>query len=216
MATSERSNDRAERLTDEALLALGRELRRARVGSGLSQRTLEASTGISKSEIGRIERGRAPMVPLRVVIRQATALGLAFPLKPYPSGDALRDTGQARLLERFRQRLHPSLRWQTEVPLQIPGDRRAWDAVCGRQAWRVGVEAETVLDDSQAVDRPVSLKRRDGGVDHVVILIADTPRNRRALEAAPAGFSDFPLRTREIMTALAAGREPGDSGIVVI
>jgi transcriptional regulator with XRE-family HTH domain len=216
MATSERSSDRAERLSDEALVALGRELRRARVGSGLSQRSLEAATGISKSEIGRIERGRAPMVPLRVVIRHATALGLALPLKPYPSGDALRDTGQARLLERFRQRLHPSLRWQTEVPLPIPGDRRAWDAVCGREAWRVGVEAETVLDDSQAVDRRVSLKGRDGGVDHVVILLADTPRNRRALEAAAAGFSDFPLRTREIMTALANGHEPRGSGIVVM
>jgi transcriptional regulator with XRE-family HTH domain len=216
MATSERPNNRAERLTDEALTALGREFRRARIGGGLSQRTLEASTGISKSEIGRIERGRAPMVPLRVVIRHATALGLALPLKPYPSGDALRDAGQARLLERFRQRLHPSLRWQTEVPLPIPGDRRAWDAVCGREAWRVGVEAETVLDDSQAVDRRVSLKRRDGGVDHVVILIADTPRNRRALELASAGFSGFPLRTREIMTALGAGHEPRGSGVVIL
>lgn len=216
MATSERSSDRADRLSDDALAALGRELRRARVGSGLSQRTLEAATGISKSEIGRIERGRAPMVPLRVVIRHATALGLALPLKPYPSGDALRDTGQGRLLERFRQRLHPSLRWQTEVPLPIPGDRRAWDAVCGREKWRVGVEAETVLDDSQAVDRRVRLKGRDGGVDHVVILLADTPRNRRALEAAAAGFSEFPLRTREIMTALASGHEPRGSGIVVL
>jgi transcriptional regulator with XRE-family HTH domain len=216
MATSERSNDRAERLTDEGLIAIGRELRRARVGSGLSQRTLEAATGISKSEIGRIERGRAPMVPLRVVIRQATALGLTIPLKLYPGGDPLRDMGQARLLERFRQRLHPSLRWDTEVPLPIPGDRRAWDAVCGREAWRVGVEAETVLDDSQAVDRRVSLKRRDGGVDHVVILIADTPRNRRALEQTAAGFSGFPLRTREIMAALGAGLEPRGSGVVIL
>ena len=156
------------------------------------------------------------MVPLRVVIRHATALGLALPLKPYPSGDALRDAGQARLLERFRQRLHPSLRWQTEVPLPIPGDRRAWDAVCGRAAWRVGVEAETVLDDSQALERRVGLKRRDGGVDHVVILIADTPRNRRALEAAATAFSGFPLRTRELMTALGAGHEPSGSGIVVM
>jgi hypothetical protein len=60
------------------------------------------------------------------------------------------------------------------------------------------------------------LKGRDGGVDHVVILLADTPRNRRALEAAAAGFSGFPLRTREIMTALASGQEPRGSGIVVM
>lgn len=216
MATSERRNDRAERLADETLITLGRQLRIARVGAGLSQRTLEASTGISHSEICRIERGRSPNVPLRTLVLLGTSLGLVIPARPFPEGDAIRDAGHARLLERLRVRLHPSLRWRTEVPLPSPGDRRSWDAVTGAAGWRAGVEAETVIDDTQALERRLSLKRRDGGVDHVILLIADTPRNRRALAAAPAAFSDLPLRPRQIMTALAAGRDPGGSGIVIL
>jgi transcriptional regulator with XRE-family HTH domain len=216
MATSERPNDRAERLADESLVMLGRELRHARVGAGLSQRALEAATGISHSEICRIERGRAPNVPFRTLVRLAAALGLVIPARPYPEGEAIRDAGHARLLERLHSRLHSTLRWRTEVPLPAPGDRRSWDAVTGGVDWRAGVEAETVIDDTQALERRLSLKRRDGGLAHDILLIADTPRNRRALAAAPAAFSDFPLRGREILTALAAGRGPGGSGIVML
>lgn len=216
MATRERRNDRADRLADEALISLGRQLRIARLGSGLSQRTVEAATGVSHSEISRVERGRSRNVPLRSLVMIATSLGLVVPMRLYPEGDAIRDAGHARLLERLKARISPSLRWHTEVPLPTPGDRRSWDAVTGADDWRAGVEAETVIDDSQALERRLSLKRRDGGVDHVILLIADTPRNRRALAAAPAAFSDLPLDTRQIMTALAAGRDPGGSGIVIL
>jgi transcriptional regulator with XRE-family HTH domain len=216
MATRERRSDRADRLADETLASLGRELRRARIGAGVSQRTLQAATGVSHSEICRLERGRAPNVPLRTLVVLATSLGLIIPTRPYPEGDAIRDAGHARLLERFRRRLHPSLRWRTEVPLPSPGDRRSWDAVTGATSWRAGVEAETVIDDTQALERRLSLKRRDGGVDHVILLVADTPRNRRALAAAPAAFADYPIRGREILVALVAGREPRGSGIVLL
>jgi hypothetical protein len=50
----------------------------------------------------------------------------------------------------------------------------------------------------------------------VILLVADTPRNRRALAAAPAAFGDLPLRTREILAALRDGRDPGGSGIVIL
>jgi transcriptional regulator with XRE-family HTH domain len=196
--------------------ALGRELRHARIGAGLSQRALEAATGVSHSEICRIERGRAPNVPLRTLLVLATALGLTIPTRPFPQGDAIRDAGHARLLERLRVRLDPGLRWRTEVPLPTPGDRRSWDAVTGADQWRLGVEAETVIHDTQALERRLALKRRDGGVDHLILLVADTPRNRQALAAAPAAFSDLPLRARAILTALAAGRDPGGSGIVML
>jgi len=108
------------------------------------------------------------------------------------------------------------LRWSTEVPLPIPGDLRAWDAVVRGSTWRIGVEAETVIDDVQAVDRRLALKRRDGDVDHVILLVSDTPRNRRALAAAEAAFGDLPLRTRDVMAALHNGRDPGGNGIVFL
>jgi transcriptional regulator with XRE-family HTH domain len=216
MATSERLAARSERLADELIASFGRQLRIARVGSGLSQRSLESATGLSHAEVSKIERGRVADVPMRSLIRFAAAVGLAMPGRLYPSGDAIRDAGHARLLARFRAELHASLRWRTEVPLPIPGDLRSWDAVTGGHDWRIGVEAETVISDDQALERRLSLKRRDGGVDHVVLLIADTPRNRRALAAAPAAFGDLPLRTRAMLAALRTGTNPGASGIVIM
>ena len=100
--------------------------------------------------------------------------------------------------------------------MPIQADPRAWDALIAGPTWRIGVEGETVLDDVQAVERRLARKRRDGAVDHVILLLADTPRNRRALDAAPAAFGDLPLRTREVLAALRNGRDPGDSGIVVL
>ena len=109
-----------------------------------------------------------------------------------------------------------SLGWSTEVALPMPGDLRAWDAVIRGAGWTIGVEAETVLDHIQALERRLALKRRDGGVDHLILLVAHTARNRLALAGAPAAFADLPLRTREILVALRSGRDPGDSGIVIL
>jgi hypothetical protein len=104
----------------------------------------------------------------------------------------------------------------TEVALPIDGDRRAWDAMIVGAGWRVGVEAETVLDDIQAVERRLALKRRDGDVDHVILLVADTRRNRLALAAAPGAFGDLPPRARMARRTLAAGRNPGVGRFVTL
>jgi hypothetical protein len=137
-------------------------------------------------------------------------------LRAYPAGDAIRDVGQQRLLARFRPRLHPSLGWATEVVFPIEGDLRAWDAVIRGANWQIAVEAETVLDDIQAVERKLARKQRDGGIDHVILLVADTPRNRRALAAAPGAFATFSRDSRAMLRALREGRDPGCSGIVIL
>jgi hypothetical protein len=144
------------------------------------------------------------------------AVGLDVRVRAYPAGDPIRDAGQVRLLERLRVRLHPSLRWSTEVPLPIDGDLRAWDAVIRGANWRLPVEAETALDDIQATERGLTLKQRDGDADHVILLVADTRRNRAALAAAPGAFAELPLRTREILAALGTGTRPTGSGIVIL
>ncbi len=69
------------------------------------------------------------------------------------------------LLQDFRAGLHRSLAWSVEVPLPIPGDRRAWDGVIQGPGWRYGVEAETAPRDSQSLARRLSLKQRDGARD---------------------------------------------------
>ena len=102
------------------------------------------------------------------------------------------------------------------MPLPIPGDRRAWDALIRGEGWIMAVEAETVLDDLQAVERRITLKQRDGGVDHVIILVADTRRNQRALAAAPNAFPGFGREARAMLRALAAGRDPLGSCVVLL
>jgi hypothetical protein len=172
--------------------------------------------GLSRSAVARIEAGTRRSTTVEEFACLGATVGLDIRLRAYPAGDAIRDAGQARLLERLRARLNPSLAWRTEVPLPIAGDLRAWDAVIRGPAWRIGVEGETVLDDLQALERRLALKRRDGDVDHVVLLVADTQRNRRALASAPAAFADLPLRTREILAAMRNARDPGGSGIVIL
>jgi transcriptional regulator with XRE-family HTH domain len=193
-----------------------RDVRRARVGAGLSLRAVGAATGIDHGRLFRFEHGRIGELRIDDLGAVCAVVGLDLAIRAFPAGDAIRDAGQARLLERFRGRVHASLGWATEVPLPIPGDLRAWDALIRGPAWRIGVEAETVLDDVQAVERRLALKARDGEVDRVILLVADTKRNRRALVAAPAAFGDLPLRTRAILAALRDGRDPGQSGIVIL
>lgn len=164
----------------------------------------------------RFERGELEYLSVSDLGAWCAVVGLDLALRAYPGGDPLRDRAQLALLERFRSRLHPSLGWATEVPLPIEGDLRAWDAVIRGDGWRIAVEAETVLDDLQAVERRLALKRRDGRIDHVILLVADTRRNRRALASAPGAFADLPLRTRDILNALGRGVHPGGSGIVIV
>jgi transcriptional regulator with XRE-family HTH domain len=188
----------------------------ARRGAGLSLDDVGAACGLSGSAVGRIESGATKTVDVRTFAAIAAVVGLEVRLRAYPAGDPIRDAGQQRLLERLRARLHPTLRWSTEVPLPIEGDLRAWDALIKGHDWRLAVEAETVLDDLQALERRLALKRRDGSEDHLLLLVADTHRNRRALALAPAAFAELPLNTRAILRALAWGDDPDTSGIVIL
>ena len=215
MATTERSIDRARRRATEDLRTLGGEIRRARTASGVSLREVESRTGVGYAQLSRFERALT-VLDLTDIYVVAGSVGLDVRIRAWPGGDPIRDAGQARLLNRLRRELHAAIRWRTEVPLPIPGDLRAWDAMIGGSGWRLAVEAETVLSDVQAVERRLALKRRDGGVEHVLLLVADTPRNRRARAAAPAAFADLAGSPRDVLAALRAGRDPGTSAAVFL
>ena len=196
---------------------IGDELRRARRGAGLSQRVVGRASGLSHSTVSRIEHGRLPNASIAELARVGAVVGLRVSLRAYPGDDPLRDAGHVKLLSRFRRHVSASLAWQTEVPLPIEGDRRAWDAVIRGPTFRIGVEAETRVIDAQAISRKLSLKRRDGGVDSVVLVLAATATNRATAPALISAFDgQLHVDARTILDALGRGADPGGSGIVIL
>ena len=217
MVTKERRLDRARRLAQRAVAIVGEELREARLQAGLTQTELGEAVGLSKSEISRIELGRARSVPYERLVLIAAALGLDVPLRTFPAGEPVRDAAQLALLAGFRRLLPATLGWRTEVPLNVPGDRRAWDAVIEGRGWRVPVEAETRLRDIQALSRRIALKQRDDRADVVILLVADTRHNRHVLRLAAADLAaTFPTSGHAALRALSEGRQPAGSAIVLL
>jgi len=217
MAAHEKHVDRAERAALHALTEIGRELRLARLNHDLSQTVAGDAAGISHAAWSRLERGVAPGASVRDLARALAVVGLDLGVRAFPGGRILRDEAHVQLLERFRQQLGADARWATEVPLPNAGDRRSWDGLARVARVRIGVEAETRARDSQELQRRVSGKRRDGAVDHVILLLADTRHNRAFLRAAGEGFhAAFPVDGATALQRLAAGRDPGGSAIVLL
>lgn len=218
MAGSNRRLDRALRLSRDLTVEAAREIMLSRDQAGLSQDAAGSAVGMSGSQYGRIERAELRHVSVEQLSRAASAVGLRPSLRLYPDGDAVRDAGHIRLLERLRNRLAPALPWRTEVPLHGQRDLRSWDAQILYPGGRDAVEAETRIRDAQATWRRIAMKLRDDPtVDHVILLIADTPSNRRAIALVRELLrSELPLDTRSVLIALAAGRSPGANGVAFL
>ncbi len=78
------------------------------------------------------------------------------------------------------------------------------------------VEAETRLDDLQALERRVRIKQRDLRIRRVILLVADTRHNRSVVTAHPELVERFPVTMRACLAALRAGRDPGGDSIVLL
>lgn len=205
------------RLAAWQLSEVGREIRLARVMAGRTQRDLGRSIGTSACRISLVERGQVASVSYRQLARMAAAVGLKLSVRAYPVGRRLLDKPQLDLLGALRARASQAWRWQTEVPMPIPGDLRAADAVATIEGCSVLCELWTRLADWQAQSRGALLKQRDLRADRLLIVLRATRANREALAAAgPASGGSFPLGSREVIRALAAGRDPGQNGIVVL
>jgi transcriptional regulator with XRE-family HTH domain len=194
---------------------LGRNLRIARLDANLGLDEVAKVAGLSSSQASRIERGLVPTLTFEQAVRMGAAVGLDLSARLYPAGDPIRDAAHAALIERLRLRLHPSLTLLTEVPLPIPGDRRAWDAVIRGAGWQMPAEAETRPRDMQALDRRIALKLRDAGFEHVLLVLLDSAANRRLVRtgAIPPRFSGD---GRGALARLAEGRHPGESAVMLL
>jgi hypothetical protein len=197
--------------------AIGRDVRLARTGAGASLREAAGRVGMSHAQFRRIERASLEGVSVDQLSLACIAVGLKLIAKAIPASGPAIDAGQLALLDRFRSVLPAETPFWTEVPLPIPGDLRAWDAMIVLEAVRIAIEAETRLADVQALDRRLQLKLRDGGVDRLILLVSDTAHNREFLGHHRAALrASFPFDGRQLLPAIRAGRAPSASGILVI
>jgi transcriptional regulator with XRE-family HTH domain len=203
-----RSRQLRQRLADE--------IARARVASGLSVREVSRIIGVSADRIIRAERGEPGTLTIDLAARIVPVVGLLLAASLHPNGDPVRDPGQLALLSRFQRRISPTAPFRTEVPMPIAGDLRAADATIDLPDAMILIEAETRLTDLQATERRIWLKARDFGADRVVLLVADTPNNRRVLELHPELRERFPVSQRQCLAALARGQDSGGNAIVVL
>jgi transcriptional regulator with XRE-family HTH domain len=218
MPTRERPADVGSRRARSIIGHLGEELSRARLDRGLSQASVAAAAGISRSQLSRIERAEVQRVSVLVLSRLLAVVGLELSARAYPAGSPIRDRAQLALLARFREAIGQSVTVRSEVPLPASGDLRAWDLVLTVGTGRIAVEAETRPRDVQALQRRVQLKLRDDQrITRVVLLFADTRHNRILMRDQGAALrTDFPLGGSEILRALGGGRAPSGSGIVLM
>lgn len=199
------------------LRVIGNEIRLARTRLSLSIRVVSREVGISPAELSRIERARAEWVKVIVLARLCAVVGLDLTARAYPGSRPLRDARHAQQLGRLKARLDASLRWSTEVPLPIPGDQRAWDAMISGTGGSYGVEAELNPIDGQALLRRLALKQRDGAVDGVILLVPDTRQAREfRRQFGPLLEADFPIQPRLALARLAAGNRPDGNTVVVL
>ena len=175
------------------------------------------AVGVSPQWIALLERGNGAGY-VTLLARWGAAVGLDISVRAFPTGAPLRDAGQLRVLGRAHAAIGEAWSWHTEVPVSDdPRDRRAFDAVLVIGEIRVGLEVITRLTDAQAQARTALLKQRADGLDRLVLVLAQTRRNRVALAAASSTLApSFPIGARVVLADLRAGRPPADNGIFLI
>lgn len=207
----------SERLGLHLLAVCGRELRVARLTSGLRQVDVGERLGRSASHVSRVEHGLIRTLTLPALARHAAVVGLRPWIRLYPTGSRPLDRGQIALLEMFRSRIATGWRTQLEVPMPIAGDLRAADALISRPGCRCVVELITRLADLQTQTRAGRLKVRDLGADRLIVVVASTTTNRRtAAQAEPFIREAFPIRTRAALRTLLAGEDPGGDCLIFL
>ncbi len=197
---------------------IGGDLRSARLTKGASQRVVGSAIGLSPTEICRRELGNAPNVSVLSLSEHAAAVGLKVVISTFPVGGAVRDEAQLRYIQRFLGRVSDTFNRQLEAVIPLPGDLRAVDIVLRGPGCVIAVEVITRFGDAQAQTRAAQLKARDIGATHLVIVIADTHANRRALEVARAALAGggWDLDSRRVLRLLGGGMPPERNAIVAM
>ena len=226
MPARQRAVDRGKARGARLVVELCREAEEARLNANITYVAVGRALRISGWQAARILQGRSPNVSLVRLAELLAVVGLELSARAFPAGAPIRDAGHVALLERLRARLPTGTGWRLEAPILSidsaagfhgPTDSRAWDALIIGEGWTVAVEAETRIRDVQALERRVALKARDGSVSTVILLMNDTRHHRRLLDGPnPSLRLMFPGTARAALKALALGRSPAGSSIVLL
>lgn len=217
MATRTRALDDARRIWYRMAQEVGDQLRTGRHILGITQTQVGAAIGVSPSEVSRRERGRSRRLTGQKLAVHAAAVGLKLSVKLFPLGGGIRDAAQARYVAAFVARVGRLWKVTLEAPIQLAGDLRAVDVLLVSERARIAVEVITRLADLQAQIRAAQLKARDIGATRLILVIAATHANRNAIAPARSALlSSFDLDSRRLLADLAAGRDPGRDGILML
>ena len=197
------------------------ELRNARLAAALSLDQLAREVGWSATTVGRLDAGEREDVGVVELSEIASVLGYEVSVGLHPIGDPLRDKGQLACGRRFDAMLHNRWRVTDETLLPGAGEQRAWDKllrlVDATPRYLVGVDIESRVWDVQAIVRRTRLRERDGNVDHILIVLADTAHNRRVADELRIGLgADYQAGARSLLAGLRRGERLVGPGVVLV
>jgi transcriptional regulator with XRE-family HTH domain len=205
---------RGRRRAARTRIDVGAGIRQARRAAGLSQIVVARRARLSQATVSRIERGVAT-ASVDDLAGLAGVVGMDLVVQLYPGGSPIRDAAHVRVMGRLKAILPSAFRLASEVPIPIPGDQRAVDAVLVDPPLRIGFELESRLLDIQALVRRVALKQRDAGLARMALVLPDTPANRAAASTMRATLSAaFPAGHRSVLAALRTSELPPANGIL--
>lgn len=199
----------------------GRELRIARVTTGLTQAQLARLAEVSQTEASKAERGRTD-VSLDARCRLAAAAGHELGWRLYPKATVrLRDSGQLRIAQAITAEAHASWKAVLELPV-APGDFRAADLVLTSPQQVLHIEIERAIVDLQAQLRSAQLKRQELAGEEtrpvrLVIAVPDTRATRQRLAPFAVLIARaLPAPSRRIWHAIRDGEDLDADGILFV
>jgi transcriptional regulator with XRE-family HTH domain len=197
------------------------ELRALRLRAGVSQATVAAAVGTSRSLICRLEKGD-PRVALGTRFRVAALLGADLRITAFAgSGALIRDSVQAGIEEGLLRIRDP--RWRATLEAAVPGPgRRSVDLRLDSPTAIVLIEVETRLASLEEIVRELHAKRkafleaqldRPGRPVYVVLALPMTRRHHALVADHPEIIrAAFPSTSASIRRALISSSAawPGD------
>jgi hypothetical protein len=198
-----------------------RDLHDARLVAGLSLSAVAEPVDIDQSNLWRFEAGVLADIGVVRLSEIASVLGYEVSLGLHPIGDPVRDKGQLACGRRFEALLSDRWRVTDETLLPGAGEQRAWDKllrlIAATPRYLVGVDIESRVWDVQAIVRRTRGRERDGQVDHILIVLADTAHNRRIAEDLRSALGpDYQASARALLASLRGGLPLAGSGVVLI